>query len=384
MNFRPTTTVTVLDQSAAAQGTTATQSIVQGPAASQIAIKQLGTNGGGYYNANSAHPLENPTPFANLLELLAILVLPAACCLAFGRWVSDLRQGWALLAAMLVILVPVMLFCVAMEERAPPIVAVPGVDVVASHVNPGGNMEGKEVRHGVAESAIWATATTAASNGSVNAMHDSFTPLGGLAPLFLIQMGEVVFGGVGCGLYGMLLFVVVAVFVAGLMVGRTPEYLGKKIEPFEMKVASLGILLPCVAILAGTALAVAVPAGHATLNNPGAHGFSELLYAYSSAGGNNGSAFAGLGADTPFHDLWLGLVMLVARFAPLIAALALAGSLAAKRIVPAGEGTLPTHTPLFVALLVAIVIIVGALTFLPALALGPVVEHLQMLAGGAG
>ena len=360
----------------------AAQSVPLGPVASQVAIKQLGTNGGGYYNANSAHPIENPTPLSNLLELLAILVLPAACCLAFGRWVSDLRQGWALLAAMLVILVPVMLFCVAMEERAPPALAAPGVDVVASHDNPGGNMEGKEVRHGVPESAIWAAATTAASNGSVNAMHDSFTPLGGLVPMFLMQLGEVVMGGVGCGLYGMLLFVVVTVFVAGLMVGRTPEYLGKKIEPFEMKVASVGILLPCLAVLAGTALSVAVPAGHATLNNPGAHGFSELLYAYSSASNNNGSAFAGLGADTPFHDLWLGLCMLIGRFGPLVATLALAGSLAAKRIVPAGEGTLPTHTPLFVVLLVGIVIIVGALTFLPSLALGPIVEQLQMTGVG--
>jgi K+-transporting ATPase ATPase A chain len=360
----------------------AQQLVPLGPVASQVAIKQLGTNGGGYYNANSAHPLENPTPLSNLLEALALLVLPAACCLAWGRWVSDLRQGWALLAAMLLIFVPVTLACVAMEERAPPSLAAPGVDVLASADNPGGNMEGKEVRHGVAASALWASATTAASNGSVNAMHDSFTPLGGLAPLFLMQLGEVVFGGLGSGLCGMLLFVVLTVFVAGLMVGRTPEYLGKKIEPFEMKVACLGILLPCLAALGGTALSVAVPAGHATLGNPGAHGFSELLYAWTSASNNNGSAFAGLGADTPFLDLGLGLGMLLGRFAPMLATLALAGSLAAKRSVPAGEGTLPTHTPLFIVLLVGIVLVVGALSFVPALALGPIVEQLQMAGGG--
>jgi len=359
------------------------QSLPLGPVASQVAIKQLGTNGGGFYNANSAHPLENPTPVSNLAQVLAILLLPAACCLAFGRWVGDRRQGWALLAAMLLVFLPALLLCVAMEERAPPGLRADGVDVQASAANPGGNMEGKELRHGVAASALWAAATTAASNGSVNSMHDSFTPLGGLVPLVLMQLGEVIFGGVGSGLYGLLLFVVLAVFVAGLMVGRTPEYLGKKIEPFEMKLACLGILLPCLAALAGTALAVALPAGHATPGNPGAHGFSELLYAYTSAANNNGSAFAGLGADTPFHNLALGLCMLVARFAPLVAALGLAGSLASKRLVPPGAGTLPTHTPLFVVLLVAVVVVVGALGFLPALALGPVVEQLQMLAGGA-
>jgi potassium-transporting ATPase potassium-binding subunit len=360
----------------------ADQALPLGPAASQIAIKQLGTNGGGFFNTNSAHPFENPTPASNLLELLAILVLPAACCLAFGRWVADMRQGWALLAAMLIVFVPLVVGTATLEQQAPPGLAAPGVDVAASADAPGGNMEGKEVRFGIGSSALWAVATTAASNGSVNAMHDSFTPLGGLVPMMLMQLGEVIFGGLGSGLYGMLLFVVLAVFVAGLMVGRSPEYLGKKVEPFEMKMASLGILVPCAAVLVGTALAVSLPAGHATLANPGAHGFSELLYAYSSASNNNGSAFAGLGADTPFHNLGLGLCMLVGRFAPLIAALALAGSLAAKRVAPAGEGTLPTHSPLFIGLLVATIVLVGALSFVPALALGPVVEHLQMRAGG--
>jgi K+-transporting ATPase ATPase A chain len=357
------------------------QLIPMGPVASQVAIKQLGTNGGGFFNVNSAHPFENPTPFSNFLETLAILLLGAALCITFGRMVGDPRQGWALLAAMTAIFLMATIPCMQLEHGANPRLAALGVDATSSRVAPGGNMEGKEARFGPAESALWASATTAASNGSVNAMHDSFTPLGGLVPMVLMQLGEVVFGGVGSGLYGMLAFVLVAVFAAGLMVGRTPEYLGKKIEAYEMKMASLVILVPPFLVLLGTALAVGVPAGRATIFNPGVHGFSEVLYAFSSAGNNNGSAFAGLGANTAFYNLTLGVVMFFARYALLVPMLALAGSLAAKKRTPPGAGTLPTHTPLFVGLLVAVVLIVGALTFLPALALGPIVEHLTLAAG---
>jgi len=357
------------------------QLIPMGPVASQVAIKQLGTNGGGFFNVNSAHPFENPTPFSNFLETLAILLLAAALCITFGRMVGDPRQGWALLAAMTAIFLMATIPCMQLEHGANPRLAALGVDATSSRVAPGGNMEGKEARFGPAESALWASATTAASNGSVNAMHDSFTPLGGLVPMVLMQLGEVVFGGVGSGLYGMLAFVLVAVFAAGLMVGRTPEYLGKKIEAYEMKMASLVILVPPFLVLLGAALAVGVPAGRATIFNPGVHGFSEVLYAFSSAGNNNGSAFAGLGANTAFYNLTLGVVMFFARYALLVPMLALAGSLAAKKRTPPGAGTLPTHTPLFVGLLVAVVLIVGALTFLPALALGPIVEHLTLAAG---
>jgi potassium-transporting ATPase potassium-binding subunit len=349
-----------------------TQTIPLGPVASQVAIKQLGTNGGGYFNTNSAHPFENPTPLTGLLELLAILALPAALCVTFGRMVGDPRQGWAMLAAMTVLFVAFLALGLWAESRGDPRLAALGVDQSVSH----GSLEGKETRFGVAQSVLWATATTAASNGSVNAMHDSFTPLGGLVPMVLMQLGEVVYGGVGSGLYGMLVFALVAVFMAGLMVGRTPEYLGKKIEAYEIKMASLVILVPPALVLLGTALAVSVPAGTATLGNPGAHGFSEILYAFSSASNNNGSAFAGLGANTPFYNLTLGVAMFFARYALAIPVLALAGSMARKKRVPAGPGTLPTHTPLFVAMLIAVVLIVGALTFVPALALGPVVEHL--------
>jgi K+-transporting ATPase ATPase A chain len=357
------------------------QLIPMGPVASQVAIKQLGTNGGGFFNVNSAHPFENPTPFSNFLETLAILLLGAALCITFGRMVGDPRQGWALLAAMTAIFLMATIPCMQLEHGANPRLAALGVDATSSRVAPGGNMEGKEARFGPAESALWASATTAASNGSVNAMHDSFTPLGGLVPMVLMQLGEVVFGGVGSGLYGMLAFVLVAVFAAGLMVGRTPEYLGKKIEAYEMKMASLVILVPPFLVLLGTALAVGVPAGRATIFNPGVHGFSEVLYAFSSAGNNNGSAFAGLGANTAFYNLTLGVVMFFARYALLVPMLALAGALAAKKRTPPGAGTLPTHTPLFVGLLVAVVLVVGALTFLPALALGPIVEHLTLAAG---
>jgi K+-transporting ATPase ATPase A chain len=355
------------------------QTLPLGPAASQIAIKQLGTNGGGYFNVNSAHPYENPTPLTNFLELLAILLIPAALCFTFGQMVGDRRQGWALLATMLVIFVPLLLACTAAEQAGNPALASLSVDQQASAVQSGGNMEGKETRFGIVNSTIWATATTAASNGSVNAMHDSFTPLGGLVPLWLIQLGEVIFGGVGSGLYGMLAFAVVAVFIAGLMVGRTPEYLGKKIEAYEMKMASIVVLIPCALVVIGTAIAVMAPAGVAGMANPGIHGFSEVLYAVSSASNNNGSAFGGLSANTPFYNTLLGICMFLARFPLAIGMLAIAGSLAAKKRVPPSAGTLPTHTPLFIVLLASTVIVIGALTFLPALALGPIAEQLTTL-----
>lgn len=360
-----------------------TQAIAVGPAASQVAIKQLGTNGGGFFNANSAHPLENPTPLSNLLQLVAILLLPTALCITFGDLLGDRRQGVALLAAMTAIFLPLLLVALAAEQVGNPLLAPLGVDQAPSATQPGGSMEGKETRFGIASSVLWAVATTAASNGSVNAMHDSFTPLGGLVPLWLMQLGEVVFGGVGSGLYGMVIFALVAVFIAGLMVGRTPEYLGKKINAFEMKMAAIAILLPCATVLVGTALAVVLPAGRAGIANPGPHGFSEVLYAVSSAANNNGSAFAGLGANTPFYNALLGLAMLVGRFWVLLPVVAIAGSLAAKKRVPSGAGTLPTHTPLFVALLVAVVVVVGALSFFPALALGPIVEHFLLRAAPA-
>jgi potassium-transporting ATPase potassium-binding subunit len=364
------------------------QVLPMGPAASQIAIKQLGTNGGGFFNVNSAHPFENPTPLSNFFEMLAILVISAALCYTFGKMVKDTRQGWAVLAAMTIIFVPLLMLAVGSEAAGNPKLAALGADQTISDLAPGGNMEGKELRFGIANSALWATATTAASNGSVNSMHDSFTPLGGLAPLFMIQLGEIIYGGVGSGLYGMLVFAIIAVFVAGLMVGRTPEYLGKKIEAFEMKMASLVILIPPIVVLGFTALAVVTPAGkgalydpniaYTSIYNPGAHGFSEALYAFSSMGNNNGSAFAGLGANNPFYNLTGGLAMFFARYWLAIPALAIAGALAKKKIVPTGPGTLPTHTPLFIAMLIGVVIIVGVLTFVPALALGPIVEHLLM------
>jgi K+-transporting ATPase ATPase A chain len=353
------------------------QVLALGPAASQIAIKQLGTNGGGFFNVNSAHPYENATPLSNFLELLAILVIPAALCYTFGVMVGDTRQGWAVLAAMTAMFVVLLAICVVAEQRGNTL-AYLGVDHQAGALQPGGNMEGKEVRFGIATSALWASATTAASNGSVNAMPDSFTPIGGLVLMWLMQLGEVVYGGVGSGLYGMLVFAIIAVFVAGLMVGRTPEYLGKKIEAYEMKMAALVILIPPAIVTIGTAIGVVSPGGVATIFNPGPHGFSEVLYAFSSAGNNNGSAFAGLGANTPFYNTALGLAMLFARYWLAIPTLAIAGSLARKKAVPPGPGTLPTHTPLFVVLLIGVVVLVGALTFIPALALGPIVEHLQI------
>ncbi|HUL64933.1 MAG TPA: potassium-transporting ATPase subunit KdpA, partial [Burkholderiaceae bacterium] len=312
-------------------------------------------------------------------EVLAILLISGALCITFGRMVGDERQGWAILAAMTVIFVGLLVVAVVSEQVGNPILAAAGADTHATALSSGGNMEGKEVRFGIANSALWATATTSASNGSVNSMHDSFTPLGGLVPMWLMQLGEVIFGGVGSGLYGMIMMVLVAVFVAGLMIGRTPEYLGKKVEAFEMKMASVAILLPPLVALVGTAIAVMVEPGKAGVANPGAHGFSEILYAFSSAGNNNGSAFAGLSANTPFYNTALGFAMLISRYWLIVPVLAVAGSFAAKKTVPAGSGTLPTHTPLFVGLIVGTVLLVGALTFVPALALGPVVEHLQMV-----
>jgi K+-transporting ATPase ATPase A chain len=353
------------------------QSLALGPVASQIAIKQLGTNGGGFYNVNSAHPFENPTPLANFLELLSIVLIPAALCFTFGKMAGDTRKGWALLAAMTLIFVVMLGITLWAEQAGNPALAGLNVDQSASNSQPGGNMEGKEVRFGIDESALWATATSAASNGSVNSMLDSFSPLGGLVPMWLIQLGEVVYGGVGSGLYGLLAFVIIAVFVAGLMIGRTPEYFGKKIEAFEMKMASLMVLIPVLTVLFGTAIAVLLPAGRAGAFNPGPHGFSEILYGFSSAVNNNGSAFAGLGANTVFYNVALAIAMLIGRYGLAVAALAIAGSLAMKKKVPETSGTLPTHTPLFVFWLIAIVVILGALSFIPALSLGPIVEQLM-------
>lgn len=391
-NFSPYAKATLVQPTTDAEGHAVTEQLLaMGPAASQVAIKQLGTNGGGFFNVNSAHPFENPTPLSNFLECLAILIIGAALCHTFGKMVGDSRQGWAILAAMVAIFVPLLGACTWAEQAGNPAFAKLGLDAAASPLQAGGNMEGKETRFGIADSTLWATATTAASNGSVNSMHDSYTPLGGLVPMWLMQIGEVVFGGVGSGLYGMLAFAIITVFVSGLMVGRTPEYLGKKIEAYEMKMASLVILFPPLAVLGGAAIALAGPgltaadaAGvqQSVLANPGAHGLSEILYAYSSAGNNNGSAFAGLNANVPFHNLMLGLAMLIARYCLAVPIIAIAGSLAHKKLTPNSAGTLPTHTPLFVVLLVAIVILVGALTFIPALALGPIVEQLQMATAG--
>jgi K+-transporting ATPase ATPase A chain len=367
-----------------ADGETVTsQTVAVGPAASQIAIKQLGTNGGGFFNANSAHPFENPTPLTNFLELISIVLIPAALCYTFGRMVGNTRQGWVVLAAMMIILIGMIAATYHFEQQGVPQMAESGADLEAAGgaatAQSGGNMEGKEVRFGIPGSATWAATTTGASNGAVNSMHDSFTPLGGLVPLALMQLGEVIFGGVGSGLYVMLVFAIVAVFIAGLMVGRTPEYLGKKIEMYEMKMASLVILIPVIAILVGTMVAVAVEAGRSSVANPGAHGLSEILYAFTSAVANNGSAFAGLSSNTTFYNVALGICMLVGRFWILVPTLALAGSLAKKRHVPENAGTLRTDGPVFVGLLIVVVIVVGALSFLPALALGPIVEHLMMI-----
>ncbi|WP_343208063.1 potassium-transporting ATPase subunit KdpA [Anaerolentibacter hominis] len=356
-----------------------TQIVPMGPAASQIAMKQAGTNGGGYMGTNSAHPLENPTAFSNLIEMIAILLIPAALCFTFGRSVKDKRQGIAIFTAMFIMLV-IALGCIAVaEQNGTPQLAQSGAVDLSADNQAGGNMEGKETRFGIATSATWAAFTTAASNGSVNSMHDSYTPLGGMVPMLLMQLGEVIFGGVGCGLYGMLGFAILTVFIAGLMVGRTPEYLGKKIEPYEMKWAVLVCLATPIAILVGSGIAALVPAVTDSLNNAGAHGFSEILYAYSSCGGNNGSAFAGFNANTPFLNITLGLVMLFVRFLPITGILAIAGSLVKKKKVAATAGTLSTCNAMFVFLLIFVVLLIGALSFFPALSLGPIAEHLQML-----
>ena len=356
---------------------TQTQTLAMGPVASQEAIKMLGTNGGGFFNANSAHPYENPTALSNFLEMLAILVIPAALCFTFGEMVGNRRQGIAILAAMTLLFAVFALSTAYFEQQPNPMTAQTGVDSAMSALSPGGNMEGKETRFGIAATSLFATITTAASCGAVNGMHDSLSAMGGLSPMLLMQLGEVVYGGVGSGLYGMLAFAILGVFIAGLMIGRTPEYLGKKIEAYDMKMVSIVILATPLLVLGGTALAVSVTAGQAGVLNPGIHGFSEILYALSSAANNNGSAFAGLSANTPFYNVLLGIAMWCGRFAVIIAVLAMAGSLAAKRRLPAGPGSMPTTGPLFVVLLIGAVLLVGALTYVPALALGPVAEHLQ-------
>jgi K+-transporting ATPase ATPase A chain len=360
--------------------TTHSQSLAMGPVASQEAIKMLGTNGGGFFNANSAHPYENPTPLTNFLQMISMLLIPAALCFTFGRMVGDSRQGWAVFAGMTVIFALMAVIALWAEQQGNPLFAPLGVDQTQSALQAGGNMEGKETRIGVVGSALFATITTAASCGATNAMHDSFTPLGGMVPMWLIELGEVVFGGVGSGLYGMLIFAIMAVFVAGLMIGRTPEYIGKKIESFEMKMTSIVILVTPFLVLVGAAIAVMTEAGRAGVFNPGAHGFSEILYALSSVANNNGSAFAGLSANTPFYNSLLAVAMWFGRFAFIVPVLAIAGSLAKKKRIEPTAGTLPTHGPLFVAMLVGTVVLVGALTYVPALALGPVVEHLQLYA----
>ena len=355
-----------------------TQTLAMGPVASQEAIKMLGTNGGGFFNANSAHPYENPSALTNFFQMLSIFLIPAALVFMFGRMVGDPRQGWAVLGAMTAIFVVAVVVVISQEQQGNPLLAALGADQSPSATQPGGNMEGKEARFGIVATALFAAITTAASCGAVIGMHDSFTPLGGAVPLVLMQLGEVVFGGVGTGLYGMLIFAILAVFIAGLMIGRTPEYLGKKIETYEMKMVSIAILVTPILVLAGTAVAVLADAGKAGVANPGAHGFSEILYALTSAGNNNGSAFAGLSANTPFYNTLLGIAMWFGRFGVIVPVLAIAGSLAAKKRMAVTAGTLPTHGPLFVGLLIGTVLLVGLLNYVPALALGPVVEHLML------
>jgi potassium-transporting ATPase potassium-binding subunit len=358
--------------------TTRTQVLAMGPVASQEAIKMVGTNGGGFFNANSSHPFENPTPLSNFIQMISMFLIPAALCFVFGRMVGDPRQGWAVLGAMTLIFVVMAVIATWAEQQGNPAIAALGVDQTHSALQAGGNMEGKETRFGIVASALFATITTAASCGAINAVHDSLTPLGGLVPMWLIELGEVVFGGVGSGLYGMLIFAIMAVFIAGLMIGRTPEYIGKKIESFQMKMTAIVILVTPFLVLVGSAIAVMSEQGRLGIFNPGAHGFSEILYALSSAANNNGSAFAGLSANTPFYNSLLAVVMWFGRFAFIVPVLAIAGSLAKKKRIEPTAGTLPTHGPLFVAMLVGTVVLVGALTYVPALALGPVIEHLQL------
>ncbi len=378
-NFAPSLTLDTLEHGR--------QTIAMGPVASQEAIKLLGTNGGGFFNVNSAHPFENPGAFSNFMQMIAILLIPAGLCFCFGRMVGDKRQGWTIYAVMSIIFVIFAVGVMVAEQQANPALSGLGIDQ-AQHalLQSGGNMEGKEARFGIVGSALYAAVTTAASCGAVAGMHDSFMPLGGMVPLLLMQLGEVIYGGVGSGLYGMLVFAILAVFVAGLMIGRTPEYLGKKIEMQEMKMIALALLAPPLLILGGTAIALAVAPGVAALGNPGAHGLSEVLYAFTSAANNNGSAFAGLSANNPFYNLMLAIAMFVGRFAVIAAVLAVAGLLAAKQRIPASDGTMPTHGALFTVLLIGIVLIMGALTYIPSLALGPIVDHLQLFsiqAGGA-
>lgn len=378
--FSKSVTVTLIQPFTTTDGQPVSEQVIAvGPVASQLAIKHLGTNGGGFFNANASHPFENPNALTDFLLVLSQTMIPASLTYTFGKMVKDTRQGWTILSAMLILLIIFVGCTYAAESAGNPVLTRLGIDQIASNINPGGNMEGKETRFGLARSALFATSTTATSNGAVDSMHDSYTPLGGMALLLMMQLGEVVLGGVGSGLYGMLVFVIVAVFVAGLMVGRTPEYLGKKIEPFEMKMAALLILIMPITVLGLTALASATQAGQVATSNPGPHGFSQILYAFTSQGNNNGSAFAGLSGNTPFYNLAGAAAMLVGRFWLAIPTLALAGSLAVKKKTIAGAGTLSTTSPLFIGWLIAIVIIVGALNFVPALALGPVIEHLIMI-----
>jgi K+-transporting ATPase ATPase A chain len=359
-----------------------TQTIAMGPVASQESIKLLGTNGGGFFNANSSHPYENPTVLSNFLQMLAIFIIPAGLCFTFGRMVGDMRQGWAVLAAMTLIFVVMTAGVMGAEQQANPALQALGVDQQASSLQSGGNMEGKETRFGISSSTLFAAVTTAASCGAVNSMHDSYMPLGGMVPLLLMQFGEVIFGGVGTGLYGMLMFAILAVFIAGLMIGRTPEYLGKKIQAYEMKMVSLAILVTPALVLTGTAIAVMVEPGKIGVANPGAHGFSEILYAFTSAANNNGSAFAGLSANTPFYNVMLAIAMWFGRFGVIVPVLAVAGSLASKQRLSVNAGTMPTHGPMFIGLLIGVVVLVGVLNYVPALALGPIVEHLQLFTRG--
>ncbi|KVL76379.1 ATPase [Burkholderia ubonensis] len=378
-NFVPNRDVAIVQPHSSTPAAALT--LPMGPVASQESIKLMSGDGGGFFNANSAHPYENPTPFANFLQMLAMLIIPAALCHTFGTMIQDRRQGWTIYAAMLTLFVAAAAMVIRAEQAAGPALSAPGIDTVASASQPGGNMEGKETRFGIVSSALYATVSTSSGDGAVDAMHDSFTPLGGLVPMALMQTGEVVFGGPGSGLYSMLMVVLLAVFVAGLMIGRAPEYVGKKIEAYEMKMVSIAILATPAIVLVGTAIAAVTPAGVAGLGNPGAHGFSEMLYAFSSAANNNGSAFAGLSANTTFYDTSLAAAMWFGRFTVIVPVLAIAGSLAAKQRRAAGAGTLPTHGPLFVCMLLSTVVLVTLLTFLPALALGPIAEHLAMTAG---
>lgn len=377
-NLNPYTISTLIEPTTNAEHQViSTQLIPGGPVASQIAIKQLGTNGGGFFGTNSAYPFENPTPFSNFLELLAIILIAASLCYTFGIMVNDKRQGWAILIAMTLIFVPLMLYGVKKEQSGNPLLNSRNVDQSITHHQSGGNMEGKEVRFGIVNSVLWASTTTATSNGSVNSMHDSYTPLGGMVPLIFLLLSEIIYGGVGSGLYGILLFVFVTVFIAGLMVGRTPEYLGKKIQSFEIKMASIAIFVPIMVLLFGAAIAALTPAGQAGILNPGAQGFSEILYAFASASGNNGSAFAGLSVNTPFYNTALGIVMLFSRFWIIIPVLAMAGSLAEKHSIPPTSGTMPTHNFLFISFLIGVILLVGLLTYLPAITLAPIAEYFQ-------